>query len=120
MLIIIKYELKLCVSKCNKSFQFQVLSAVGVWLQQMGCSSTQSFNLVESIIQDHFFLNTSNQATLRSLATTVPQFIANFTTSVTELYMQDGEGDIKMPPKNLLEAITSWVRLVLFFENIKK
>ncbi|KOB69499.1 Uncharacterized protein OBRU01_16769 [Operophtera brumata] len=80
-----------------------VLLAVGVWLQQMGCSSSQSLQLVENIIRDHFFLNTSNQASLRSLATTAPQFVANFITAVTELYMQDGPGGRKMPPKNLLE-----------------
>lgn len=82
---------------------------MGVWLQQMGCSSTQSLQFVENIIRDHFYLNTSNQAALRSLATTAPQFVANFITAVTELYMQDVQGVRKMPPKNLLEVVTSWV-----------
>ncbi|CAH0398943.1 unnamed protein product [Chilo suppressalis] len=86
-----------------------VLLAVGVWLQQMGCSSSQSLQLVENIIRDHFFLNTSNQNTLKSLANTAPQFVSNFITAVTELYMHDLQGTKKLPPKNLLEVITSWV-----------
>lgn len=87
----------------------QVLLAVGVWLQQMGCSSPLSLQLVENIIRDHFHLNTCNQAALKSLATSAPQFVANFITAVTELYMQEVQGVRKLPPKNLLEVITSWV-----------
>ncbi|KAL4719180.1 hypothetical protein ACJJTC_017604 [Scirpophaga incertulas] len=86
-----------------------VLLAVGVWLQQMGCSSPQSLQLAENIIRDHFFLNTSNQRVLKSLATTAPQFVSNFITAVTELYMHDEQGSNNMPPRNLLEVITSWV-----------
>ncbi|XP_050351747.1 integrator complex subunit 15 [Nymphalis io] len=86
-----------------------VLLAVGVWLQQMGCSSQQSLQLVENVIKDHFYLNTSNQMALKSLATTAPQFVSNFITAVTELYMHDLQRAKKMPPKNLLEVITSWV-----------
>ncbi|KAI5633293.1 hypothetical protein NE865_13996 [Phthorimaea operculella] len=85
-----------------------VLLAVGVWLQQMGCSSPQSLQLVENIIQDHFYLNTSNQNSLKSLANTAPQFVSNFITAVTELYMHDASAE-KLPPKNLLEVVTSWV-----------
>ncbi|XP_073946606.1 LOW QUALITY PROTEIN: integrator complex subunit 15, partial [Choristoneura fumiferana] len=86
-----------------------VLLAVGVWLQQMGCSSPLSLQLVENIIRDHFHLNTCNQAALKSLAASAPQFVANFITAVTELYMQEVQGVRKLPPKNLLEVITSWV-----------
>ncbi|XP_049874268.1 integrator complex subunit 15 [Pectinophora gossypiella] len=86
-----------------------VLLAVGVWLQQMGCSSSQSLQLVENIIRDHFFLNTSNQNTLKSIANSAPQFVSNFITAVTELYMHDVQENTKVPPKNLLEVITSWV-----------
>lgn len=86
-----------------------VLLAVGVWLQQMGCSSIQSLQLVENVIRDHFYLNTSNQSALKSLANTAPQFVSNFITAVTELYMHDVQGVTKLPPKNLLEVITSWV-----------
>ncbi|XP_050664937.1 integrator complex subunit 15 [Leptidea sinapis] len=86
-----------------------VLLAVGVWLQQMGCSSPQSLQLVENLIKDHFFLNTSNQNTLKLLATTAPKFVANFITAVTELYMIDVQGVKKLPPNNLLEVITLWV-----------
>lgn len=88
---------------------FQVLLAVGVWLQQMGCSSAQSLQLVENVIRDHFYLNTSNQVALKSLANSAPQFVSNFITAVTELYMRDAQGTTKLPPKNLLEIITSWV-----------
>ncbi|CAG4946315.1 unnamed protein product [Parnassius apollo] len=87
----------------------QVLLAVGVWLQQMGCSSSQSLQLVENIIRDHFYLNTTNLTALKSLASTAPQFVCNFITAVTELYMQDTQKPIKLPPKNLLEVITFWV-----------
>ncbi|CAD0201063.1 unnamed protein product [Chrysodeixis includens] len=86
-----------------------VLLAVGVWLQQMGCSSAQSLQLVENVIRDHFYLNTSNQVALKSLANSAPQFVSNFITAVTELYMRDAQGTTKLPPKNLLEIITSWV-----------
>lgn len=99
------------VSKQSLIF-LKVLLAVGVWLQQMGCSSPQSLQLAENIIKDHFFLNTSNQATLKSLATTAPQFVSNFITAVTELYMHDVQGVKKLPPRNLLEVITSWVSTV--------
>lgn len=64
--------------------------------------------LVENLIRDHFYL-TTNQSTLKLLASTAPQFVANFITAVTELYMRDVQGTVKMPPKNLLEVITSWV-----------
>ncbi|XP_047516801.1 uncharacterized protein C7orf26 [Pieris napi] len=86
-----------------------VLLALGVWLQQMGCSSPQSLKLAQSVIQDHFYLNTTNQNYLKSLAITAPQFVSNFITAVTDLYMCDSQGASKMPPKNLLEVITSWV-----------
>ncbi|KAJ8713750.1 hypothetical protein PYW07_014120 [Mythimna separata] len=86
-----------------------VLLAVGVWLQQMGCSSAQSLQLVENVIRDHFYLNTSNQLALKSLANTAPQFVSNFITAVTELYMRDAQGTTKLPPKKLLEVITAWV-----------
>lgn len=85
-----------------------VLLAVGVWLQQTGCSSPQSLQLAENLIRDHFYLNTKNQKELRMLANTAPQFISNFITAVTELYVHDLSTK-KMPPKNLLEVITSWV-----------
>lgn len=77
----------------------------------MGCSSSQSLQLVENVIRDHFYLNTSNQLALKSLANTAPQFVSNFITAVTELYMHDAQGtnDNKLPPKNLLEVITAWV-----------
>lgn len=91
-----------------------MLLAVGVWLQQMGCSSQQSLQLVENVIRDHFYLNTSNQSALKTLATTAPQFVSNFITAVTELYMHDGQRAKKMPPKNLLEVITSWVKYIIF------
>lgn len=84
----------------------------------MGCSSQQSLQLVENIIRDHFFLNTSNQSALKTLATTAPQFVSNFITAVTELYMHDAQRTKKMPPKNLLEVITSWVRLYLIFVKL--
>ncbi|XP_023937679.1 integrator complex subunit 15 [Bicyclus anynana] len=86
-----------------------VLLAVGVWLQQMGSSSPQSLQLVENVIRDHFYLNTSNQTALKVLAKTAPQFVSNFITAVTELYMHDLQRVKKMPPKNLLEIITAWV-----------
>ncbi|XP_013196979.2 integrator complex subunit 15 [Amyelois transitella] len=86
-----------------------VLLAVGVWLQQTGCSSPQSLQLVENIIRDHFFLNTSNQSSLKSLANSAPQFVSNFITAVTELYKLDMQETKKLPPKNLLEIITAWV-----------
>ncbi|XP_072947402.1 integrator complex subunit 15 [Epargyreus clarus] len=86
-----------------------VLLAVGVWLQQMGCSSQQSLQLVENVIRDHFYLNTANQIALKSLANVAPPFVSNFITAITELYMRDGQGARKMPPRNLLEVITSWV-----------
>ncbi|XP_032520436.2 integrator complex subunit 15 isoform X1 [Danaus plexippus] len=86
-----------------------VLLAVGVWLQQMGCSSSQSLQLAENIVRDHFYLNTSNQNVLKTLATDAPQFVSNFITAVTELYLHDIQKPKKMPPKNLLEVITSWV-----------
>lgn len=90
----------------------QVLLAVGVWLQQMGCSSAESLQLVENVIRDHFSLNTSNQVALKSLANSAPQFVSNFITAVTELYMHDMQGTKKLPPKNLLEVITSWVSIL--------
>lgn len=81
----------------------------------MGCSSPQSLQLVENIIRDHFHLNTSNQLALKSLANTAPQFVANFITAVTELYMKEVQGLRKLPPKNLLEVITSWVSCPLLY-----
>lgn len=75
----------------------------------MGCSSSQSLQLAENIVRDHFYLNTSNQNVLKTLATDAPQFVSNFITAVTELYLHDIQKPKKMPPKNLLEVITSWV-----------
>ncbi|XP_053606337.1 integrator complex subunit 15 isoform X2 [Plodia interpunctella] len=86
-----------------------VLLAVGVWLQQTGCSSPQSLQLAENIIRDHFFLNTSNRSSLKSLANSAPQFVSNFITAVTELYLNDTPGTKQLPPKHLLEIITVWV-----------
>ncbi|XP_026762548.2 integrator complex subunit 15 [Galleria mellonella] len=101
--------LSILASMAVSASSTSVLLAVGVWLQQMGCSSPQSLQLVENVIRDHFYLNTSNQMTLKALATTAPQFVSNFITAVTELYLHDVQGVNKLPPKNLLEVITSWV-----------
>ncbi|CAG9794104.1 unnamed protein product [Diatraea saccharalis] len=101
--------LSILASMAVSASSTSVLLAVGVWLQQMGCSSALSLQLVENIIRDHFYLNTSNQNTLKSLAITAPQFVSNFITAVTELYMHDLQGTKKLPPRNLLEVITSWV-----------
>lgn len=100
-----------------QNYAFQVLLAVGVWLQQMGCSSPQSLQLVENVIRDHFYLNTSNQLTLKSLANTAPQFVSNFITAVTELYMHEAQGITKLPPNHLLEVITSWVSNYVHSKN---
>lgn len=85
-----------------------MLLAVGVWLQQMGCSSPQSLQLAENVIRDHFHLST-NVKSLKCLSNVAPHFVANFITAVTELYMREVNGVVKLPPKNLLEIITYWV-----------
>lgn len=68
-----------------------VLSAAGIWMQQLGCTSSYSLELAKGIVDDYFILVPEAVERLRDLPQLAPQFTANFLTAVAELYSGKGE-----------------------------
>ncbi|XP_065204253.1 integrator complex subunit 15 [Planococcus citri] len=91
-----------------------LLSATGVLMQQIGCTSKFSVELAKGLINDYFILlpNASNK--LRDLPCKAPLFTANFLTALSEIYFDiDPESLVEcptaVPSSSLLNIITEWV-----------
>lgn len=88
-----------------------VLHAAGVWMQQLGNTSTHSLQLAKSLVNDYFIFTPSAVVRLTSLPNVAPQFTANFLTAVAEIYLTEKQNCFTPPPLSLLETITDWVRI---------
>lgn len=89
-----------------------VLHAAGIWMQQLGNTSTHSLQLAKAIVNDYFIFIPSAVPRLSILPNCASQFTANFLTAVAKLYLTDKKSYFIRPPKNLLETITQWVSII--------
>lgn len=99
------------VSMAISTKNTQVLCATGVWMQQVGCTSKMSTELVRCLVKDYFVLLPKAISVLQDLPQLAPHFTANFLTSVAEMYGTEG-GKIKTlnaPPSALLQVISRWI-----------
>lgn len=86
-----------------------VLNPAGIWMQQLGNTSTHSLQLAKSIVNDYFIFLPTSVPRLINLPKIAPHFTANFLTAVAEIYLTEKRNTFVSPPKNLLETITTWV-----------
>lgn len=87
-----------------------VLSATGIWMQQLGCTSKVSMELVRGLVKDYFVLVPKAVSVLQDLPQLAPHFTANFLTAVADMYGSEDKKNITNPPPNaLLEIITRWI-----------
>lgn len=92
-----------------------VLHAAGIWMQQFGNTSSHSLQLAKSIVNDYFIFIPTAVPRLTTLPKIAPHFTANFLTAVAEMYLIEKRNSFTLPPINLLETITEWVRFLDFF-----
>lgn len=86
-----------------------VLTSAGIWMQQLGNTSSNSCKLAEALVKDYFILIPSVDR-LKPMPSVAPQFIANFLTAVGEIYYTDTKkGQVMFPPQPLLEIVAYWV-----------
>ncbi|XP_046993810.1 uncharacterized protein C7orf26 homolog isoform X2 [Schistocerca americana] len=87
-----------------------VLSATGIWMQQLGCTSKVSMELVRGLVKDYFVLVPKAVSVLQDLPQLAPHFTANFLTAVADMYGSEDKKNVTNPPPNaLLEIITRWI-----------
>ncbi|XKL69579.1 hypothetical protein PGB90_007348 [Kerria lacca] len=87
-----------------------LLSATGVLMQQIGCTSKFSIELAKGLINDYFTLLPESSIKLHDLPSKAPLFTANFLTALAEIYFTAGTEDNPLIPSNsLLNIITEWV-----------
>lgn len=80
-----------------------ILTAAGIWMQQLGSTSSQSVGLARHILNDYFVLTPQSIDRLKQLPVLVPPFTANLLTAIGEVY------EDKDPPTELLELIGEWI-----------
>ncbi|XP_066991639.1 integrator complex subunit 15 isoform X2 [Anabrus simplex] len=87
-----------------------VLTATGIWMQQLGCTSQVCLDLAQGLVKDYFVLVPKAVSGLQDLPQLAPQFTANILTAVAEMFGCDDKKQIlNSPPDALLEVITQWV-----------
>ncbi|XP_012267352.2 integrator complex subunit 15 isoform X1 [Athalia rosae] len=96
---ILGYLVSLAIATQNKP----VLNATGIWMQQLGSTSTQSVGLARHILQDYFVLTPSSIDKLKQLPVLAAHFTANLLTAVGEVYKD------RNPPTELLKLIGDWI-----------
>lgn len=98
------------VSMASSTKNVPVLTATGMWMQQLGCTSKFSLDLVQGLVKDYFVLIPKAVSGLQDLPQLAPQFTANFLTAVAEMYgVVEKRHIFSPPPDTLLEVITQWV-----------
>ncbi|XP_017876196.1 uncharacterized protein C7orf26 homolog [Ceratina calcarata] len=80
-----------------------VLNATGIWMQQLGSTSSQSVGLARLVLNDYFVLFPKTIDKLNQLPTLAPHFTANLLTAIGEVYKD------KDPPTELLVLIDEWI-----------
>lgn len=89
----------LAISTENKA----VLNATGIWLQQLGSTSTESVGLARHILQDYFVLTPNSVTRLKGLPQLAPHFSANLLTAIGQVYRDEN------PPTELLRLTADWI-----------
>ncbi|PSN32633.1 hypothetical protein C0J52_13887 [Blattella germanica] len=74
------------VSLAISTKNIPVLTATGIWMQQLGCTSKFSLDLAQGLVKDYFVLIPKAVGGLQDLPQLAPQFTANFLTAVAEMY----------------------------------
>ncbi|XP_033323365.1 integrator complex subunit 15 isoform X2 [Megalopta genalis] len=89
----------LAIATQNKA----VLNATGIWMQQLGSTSTQSVGLARHVLNDYFVLTPKSIDKLKQLPVLAPHFTANLLTAIGEVYEE------KDPPTELLRLVGEWI-----------
>ncbi|XP_063221178.1 integrator complex subunit 15 isoform X2 [Bacillus rossius redtenbacheri] len=98
------------VSMAISTKNIPVLSATGMWMQQLGCTSKGSLDLAEGVVKDYFDLVPKAASVLQDLPRLAPQFTANFLTAVAEMYsVKDKKQVFAPPPEILMEVVHQWI-----------
>ncbi|XP_055385131.1 integrator complex subunit 15 isoform X2 [Condylostylus longicornis] len=87
-----------------------LLCAAGTWMQQLGCTSGPSCELVQCLIKDFIIFSKITSEQLKQLPLVAPRFAANFMTTVADLYLNDLKSEVLVaPPDMILELFTEWI-----------
>lgn len=89
----------LAIATQNKA----VLNAAGIWMQQLGSTSSQSVRLARHVLDDYFVLTPRSIDKLKQLPILAPHFTANLLTAIGEVY------EDKDPPTGLLGLVGEWI-----------
>lgn len=89
----------LAIATQNKA----VLNAAGIWMQQLGSTSSQSVGLARHVLNDYFVLTPKSVDKLKQLPALAPHFTANLLTAIGEVY------EDKDPPTELLRLVGEWI-----------
>ncbi|XP_078052731.1 integrator complex subunit 15 [Augochlora pura] len=89
----------LAIATQNKA----VLNATGIWMQQLGSTSSQSVGLARHVLNDYFVLTPKSIDKLKQLPVLAPHFTANLLTAIGEVYEE------KDPPTELLRLVGEWI-----------
>ncbi|XP_063978039.1 integrator complex subunit 15 [Diachasmimorpha longicaudata] len=81
----------------------EVLDSSGMWIQQLGSTSTQSVDLAKHILDDYFVYTPNSIDKLNKLPVLVPHFTANLLTAIGEVYR------LEDPPNKLLKLAGDWI-----------
>lgn len=80
-----------------------VLNATGIWMQQLGSTSSQSVGLARHVLNDYFVLTPKSIDKLKQLPVLASHFTANLLTAIGEVY------EDKDPPTELLRLVGEWI-----------
>ncbi|XP_035736342.1 uncharacterized protein C7orf26 homolog [Vespa mandarinia] len=89
----------LAIATQNKA----ILNATGIWMQQLGSTSSQSVGLARHVLNDYFVLTPKSIDKLKQLPVLASHFTANLLTAIGEVY------EDKDPPTELLKLIGEWI-----------
>lgn len=81
----------------------EVLDSTGMWMQQLGSTSSHSVDLAKHVLDDFFVYTPNCIEKLKHLPILVPHFTANLLTAIGEVYRD------KDPPNELLKRAGDWI-----------
>lgn len=86
-----------------------LLSSIGTWMQQVGCDSLSSFEVIQNIVSDFVIFSYKSTEQLKQLPLVAPHFAANVMTSVTDFYINDLRTTMISPPDGLIDVFCEWL-----------
>lgn len=86
-----------------------ILSSVGTWMQQTGCTSPACLEVAQTIVSDFVIFSHKTSEQLKQLPLVAPHFAANLMCSVTELYLNDQWKTLTLPPDGLIDVFCEWL-----------